>query len=206
MTKTFSAVGTSKATSVRHGDSITYAITQAGEDPTFDATVVLQRSNNGFMSCENVLSFTGTASGTYECDHAGRTSFSYRFACTAFGESADNFAISLTPRVIGSVADSLSVVDGRLTVSPELYAAGGVTLEPAAVFPTVSVSTNVLLAASDGSVLMCQGALIDAAGAGYATGCILINTEATDNTDTLYVNIGDTTTSNFNAMTIAADA
>lgn len=42
-------------------------------------------------------------------------------------------------------------------------------------------------------------------GAGCKRGCILIATDGTDQTNTLFVNIGDATTANFNLVTVASD-
>lgn len=42
-------------------------------------------------------------------------------------------------------------------------------------------------------------------GAGYAKGCILIATDGTDHTNTVFANIGTSSAANFNAVTIASD-
>jgi len=55
--------------------------------------------------------------------------------------------------------------------------------------------------------LLAWGDTVPADGAtGYAPGCLFINTGLTDNTDSLYQNIGDAASANFNAVTVAADA
>lgn len=40
---------------------------------------------------------------------------------------------------------------------------------------------------------------------GFAKGCLFIQTDGTDQTDTLHCNIGDADDCNFNVVTVAAD-
>ena len=50
------------------------------------------------------------------------------------------------------------------------------------------------------------GSSVPADGAtGYAKGCIFINTGGSDQSDTLYCNIGTGSSANFNAVTVASD-
>lgn len=41
--------------------------------------------------------------------------------------------------------------------------------------------------------------------AGYAKGCIFVNTDGTDHSDLLYTNIGTAASCNFNLITVASD-
>lgn len=40
---------------------------------------------------------------------------------------------------------------------------------------------------------------------GYRKGCLLVNTDLSDESDALYINIGTATSCNFNAATVAGD-
>lgn len=68
-------------------------------------------------------------------------------------------------------------------------------------------ATEVFIRDTAGNAVLARGATVPAdAAAGYAKGCHFIQTDGTNHTNTLYANIGNATTANFNAVTIAADA
>ncbi|MDO8302147.1 MAG: hypothetical protein Q7T18_02800 [Sedimentisphaerales bacterium] len=75
--------------------------------------------------------------------------------------------------------------------------------DPNAVFPASGRSFYV----EGVGFMLAWGTTVPADGAtGYGKGCIFMHTDATDNTDVMYSNIGDEDTANFNAATVAADA
>lgn len=70
---------------------------------------------------------------------------------------------------------------------------------------TLGVTVNFYDAA--GNALHCSGTTVPTdAGAGYAKGCIFIDTNVATGSTGLYVNIGTTASCNFNAVDNAADA
>lgn len=65
---------------------------------------------------------------------------------------------------------------------------------------------TVLFGNSGGDAVVAMGATVPVdTTAGYIKGCLFIQTDGTDHTNTLYVNIGTDASCNFNAATIAAD-
>lgn len=68
-----------------------------------------------------------------------------------------------------------------------------------------SQSITVLEKDSDGNVLRCKGTVtVTDGGAGYAKGCLYIDTDVAAGTSGLYVNVWDTTACNFDLVTDAA--
>jgi len=59
---------------------------------------------------------------------------------------------------------------------------------------------------ASGNYIWASGTAVPGAVAGYAKGCIFVDTDSSDHSDLLYANIGDATTANFNLVTVAADA
>lgn len=93
-------------------------------------------------------------------------------------------------------------VEGALSVG------GLATLEEGAKLDATAVSgVKVLLKDGDGNALLATGTGVPADdGAGYAKGCLFIDTDVAAGTSGLYVNIGTTAACNFNLVSNAADA
>ena len=94
------------------------------------------------------------------------------------------------------MAEREDIVLGKVKVTSDLDITG-------------TTASNVVSFLKDGSGNILLGRCATAnipTGAGYAKGCLLIATDGTNHTNTLYANIGNATTANFNAVTIAADA
>lgn len=110
---------------------------------------------------------------------------------------------------VDGAADFDSTIDvaGAATLRSTVDVTGAATFG-ATVKATGVTASNVTKIVLDGSgnalIARCATANIPT-GAGYAKGCLLIATDGTDNTNTLFCNIGNSTTANFNAATIAAD-
>lgn len=69
-----------------------------------------------------------------------------------------------------------------------------------------AVEFSVLLRDPANHVLLAVGTTLPAdGGAGFAKGCLFIDTDVGAGTSGLYVNIGTTTACNFNLATVAAD-
>lgn len=59
----------------------------------------------------------------------------------------------------------------------------------------------------EGGTVFGRGTVVPADNAtGYAKGCIFIKTDGTNQTNTMYCNIGTAALANFNLVTVAADA
>jgi len=76
---------------------------------------------------------------------------------------------------------------------------GGASYKPGA-----TTTVTVLIKDSAGKVLYCTGTTVPTDGeAGYAKGCLMIDTDVGAGTTGLYVNVGTTTACNFDAVTDA---
>lgn len=91
--------------------------------------------------------------------------------------------------------DGAAVVDGLVTAS------GGIK-----VANTAADGVTVLFKDAAGNALLATGTTVPTdSGAGYAKGCLFIDTDVAAGTSGLYVNIGSTTECNFNLVSNAAD-
>lgn len=206
VTATLSAVGETSAFSVADGDSITYSAVLDEGGTTFDAVVKLYRGVGAGAAWEPVATLTGEGSGTFVCEHGGGASRLYKLACTVFGETSDPIVITLAdvadardPVSLMTATEDGVTLDGKFTATDEIRT-GGVVGDD---------NVRVLLRGPAGNVLICRCAAADIPAddtAGFAKGCLLIATNGTDHTNTVFFNIGDETECNFNAATIAADA
>lgn len=224
LSKAFTAVGNADGFSVNDKDSISYAITG-----TFVATVVLERTRD-LQTWEPVLTKSTTATGTYTAEHPGGASSLYRWRCSAYTSgtvtctqvdvaSVIKTFLDASGAVIVSITEAGQDVTGALTVSGagtfggNVAVTGKITSSGDAIIGgdvrvTGVVAANVTSIEKDstGDILRCKCATANIpTGAGYAKGCILIATDGTNHANTLFVNIGNATTANFNAVTIAAD-
>jgi hypothetical protein len=69
-----------------------------------------------------------------------------------------------------------------------------------------TTGNNVLLKDGLGNSVIVTGTTVPVdAGAGYAKGCLFIDTDVAAGTSGLYVNIGTSAACNFNLATVAAD-
>lgn len=191
----FSETGTpSGRIFVRAGDSYTLALTfSAG------ATVLLE-SIEGTVTRTLLATYTETTDLTVEND-TGRDLI-LRLRCPELdeGETVDY-------EMANYVVPTNSAVTGNQTVAGTQAVTGAATFSSTVKVSGVTASnvTKILLDASGNALLArCATANIPT-GAGYAKGCILIATDGTDHTNTLFANIGNATTANFNAVTIASD-
>jgi hypothetical protein len=182
-------------------------------------TVTLVNAFTGEIRLEEVLAAGGTVrmlkSYTGEVDENLVNDFGrdlrLRLHCVDIDvdglETVDYTLADYDAAVNDSVTGTLSVA-GATTLSSTLAVTGAATFS-ATVKVTGVTASNVTKALLDGSnnalLARCATANIPT-GAGYAKGCLLVATDGTDHTNTLYCNIGDATTANFNAVTIAADA
>ena len=67
--------------------------------------------------------------------------------------------------------------------------------------PGATTSVTVLIKDSAGKVLLCTGTTVPTdTEAGYAKGCLMIDTDVAAGTTGLYVNVGTTTSCNFDAV------
>lgn len=72
--------------------------------------------------------------------------------------------------------------------------------------PTRSGAVNVLYEDAAGNALLATGITVPTdSGAGYAKGCLFIDTDVGAGTSGVYCNIGTTAACNFNLVTVAAD-
>jgi len=218
ITKAFTDVGNADAFSVNDKDNVTWST--AG---TFVATCVLERTRD-LQSWEIVLTKTGEDSGTYIAEHKGGSSMLYRWRCTAFTSGTATCVLAdaaVTVQVVRDAAGNAVAtysesgltlggdiaVGGNATITGAIDATGTSRVRSTSQVDGVTASnvTKIILDASGKAlVARCATANIPT-GAGYAKGCLLIATDGTDQTNTLFANIGDATTANFNAATIAAD-
>jgi hypothetical protein len=220
-TTTFSDAGNGATFSVEHGKAIDYSLALAS-GTTFDGTFKLMRTQ-GLGTWEQVLRKTEAVSGRYICEHPGRSAMLYRWTCSQFGEGADPVAavISDVNDVVQSFADGaleiyedgsvvtegVVIVGGTLAVTGTSTLTGAVTASSSVKIAGVVASsvTKVILNGSGNALLATCATANIPTGTGYAKGCLLIATDGTDQTNTLFANIGSATTANFNAVTVAAD-
>ena len=66
---------------------------------------------------------------------------------------------------------------------------------------TVQDATGVIARADGGDIIIAAGTTVPEGASGYSTGCIFIDTNDTSN-GCITVNIGDSTTANFNVVTV----
>lgn len=93
-------------------------------------------------------------------------------------------------------------VEGPLTVEGATSLEDGVTIDATAVNGVKKLWKD-----GDGNALMATGTGVPAdSSAGYAKGCLFIDTDVAAGTSGLYVNIGTTAACNFNLVSNAADA
>ena len=72
--------------------------------------------------------------------------------------------------------------------------------------PTKAGAVNALAFDKDGDILIATGTTVPTdSAAGYAKGCLFIDTNVAAGTSGLYCNIGTTAACNFNLVTVAAD-
>jgi len=99
---------------------------------------------------------------------------------------------------IGSMLKAGIESNGRdVTVSSGFLQINGRTISPGA------TAVTVLIKDSAGMVLLATGATVPGDEAGYAKGCLLIDTDVVDGTSGLYVNVGTTTSADFDLVTDA---
>lgn len=227
ISKEFSAVGAGGGFSVRSGDQVSYTVTGTSEG-VFDATLVLQRSKD-LQAWEPVLTVTADASGTILAEHAANASMVYRWFCKAFGETGDpvTCVIADVASTVNEFSDDdgnvlLRLKEGGVEIPGTLGVTGAATMgtatvqtanittanltNAAAVTGTTSANVVRFLVDGSGNALLARCATANIpTGSGFAKGCLLIATDGSDHTNTLFVNIGTASAANFNAATIAAD-
>lgn len=176
-------------------------------------TVTLVGTFTGEIRLEEVLSAGGTVKSLKSYTAAvdenlvndyGRD-LRLRLHCVDLDEEAEE---SVTYTLADYDAGVDNAITGNQTVAGTQAVTGAATFSSTVKVSGVTASnvTKILLDASGNALLArCATANIPT-GAGYAKGCLLIATDGTDQTNTLFANIGDATTANFNAVTIAADA
>jgi hypothetical protein len=79
ISKSFTALENGGAISVQNKGVLNYSVSG-----TFSGTVVLQKSTNGGLTWESVLSATASTSGSIFVENMGGNQASFRFVCTVF--------------------------------------------------------------------------------------------------------------------------
>lgn len=167
-------------------------------DFTFSAggTVVLE-DVNGQVSRSLIATYTASESLTIENNTGRDLRLSLRLVDVDEGETVDYTLANYTAATSSSV--------GTLTAQTANITSLNQTNAPSITGTTASNVVRFLLDGSGNALLArCATANIPT-GAGFAKGCILIATDGTDHTNTLFANIGNATTANFNAVSIASD-
>lgn len=174
---------------IPRGESFTVTI-----DGTWTGVVALDEVIGGGITANALKTYTATASETLVNDYGRDLMLRLRVVTREASETVTGTLADYDAAVNESVSGTLAVT-GAATFSSTAQIAG----------VTASNVTKIVLDGSGNALIArCATANIPS-GAGYAKGCILIATDGTNHTNTLYANIGDATTANFNAVTIAAD-
>lgn len=147
----FTALGVGLPMIKRSGEGVVYSVSG-----TFVGTVVLERSQDGGISWQTVLTATGSASGTHVVELPTGQTAAYRFRCSAFTSGTIVTSIADAADVAQSFVDDdgvaqLQIVNGGVVLPGTLAVTGAATLAS-----TVAVTGAVTLAAGlsvlDGSL------------------------------------------------------
>lgn len=96
-------------------------------------------------------------------------------------------------------------IDGNLNVDGSAVIAGLATIsEGIKLAATASGGVSVLIKDSAGNALYATGTTVPGAVAGYAKGCLFVDTDVASGTTGLYVNVGTTSSASFKAVSNAA--
>ena len=98
-------------------------------------------------------------------------------------------------------------IEGAVGIDGALSVGGAASLEEGVALDATAVSgVKVLAKDGAGNALLATGETVPTdADAGYAKGCLFIDTNVGAGTSGLYCNIGTTAACNFNLVTVAAD-